>query len=261
VRYATNGEVRIWWDEHGSGTPAMLIMGFAYGSAMWHRAVTALSPHHRVLTFDNRGVGYSDAPHGPYAIEEMASDAVAVLDAAGVEQAHVYGASMGGLIAQEVALAHPQRVRSLVLGCTGCIDTTESPTRLQRILVHLAPPAALMRPSVARMYGPGVSAQAQAEDLLLVRSTRHTRRGLLGQAQAIGAYRSRHRLAQLEVPTLVIHGDADQVVSLERGKDLAAAIPGARFEVIKGAGHNYATEPDCDANRLVLDFWSALDRS
>jgi len=95
-------------------------MGLGYSHEMWHRTRPVMEQHCRTIVYDNRGVGKSDVPAGPYPMAQMADDAAAVLDAAGVERAHVYGISMGGMIAQELALNHPQRVRSLILGCTAC---------------------------------------------------------------------------------------------------------------------------------------------
>src|SRR5580700_1765938 len=113
-----NQGAKIYWDEQGQGTPVLLIMGLGYPSQMWYRMRPLLVEHYRTIALDNRGVGRSDIPPGPYPIAVMAADAAAVLDAAGVDNAHVYGISMGGMIAQEFALQYPKRVRSLILGCT-----------------------------------------------------------------------------------------------------------------------------------------------
>lgn len=113
-----NQGAKIYWDELGEGAPVLLIMGLGYPSQMWHRTRPSLAQRYRTIALDNRGIGRSDIPPGPYPIAVMAADAAAVLDAAGVDSAHVYGISMGGMIAQEFALQYPKRVRSLILGCT-----------------------------------------------------------------------------------------------------------------------------------------------
>ena len=116
--YVTNQGAKLYWNEQGSGAPVLLIMGLSFTHEMWFRVLPILSTRYRTIFFDNRGMGRSDVPRGPYRMKVMAQDAAAVLDAAGVQAAHVIGASMGGLIAQELALRHPQRVLSLLLGCT-----------------------------------------------------------------------------------------------------------------------------------------------
>src|SRR5215469_10139770 len=118
MAFVQNQGAKIYWDEQGKGEPILLIMGLGYSSVMWYRTRPILAARYRTLAFDNRGLGRSDVPAGPYPIALMASDAAAVLDAAETESAHVLGISMGGMIAQEFALEYPQRVRSLILGCT-----------------------------------------------------------------------------------------------------------------------------------------------
>src|SRR5689334_5742139 len=113
-----NEGAEIYWEQQGEGPPVLLIMGLSFTLEMWFRVLPPLLQGYRAIVFDNRGVGRTGVPAGPYWIPQMARDAVAVLDAAGVENAHIMGASMGGMIAQELALSAPERVRSLVLGCT-----------------------------------------------------------------------------------------------------------------------------------------------
>src|ERR1700730_5277683 len=116
--FVENRSAKIYWDEQGSGEPLLLINGLSYPSYMWHRTRPFLAQSFRTIAFDNRGIGQSDVPPGIYSIALMASDAAAVLDAAGLTSPHVFGVSMGGMIAQEFALQYPQRVRSLILACT-----------------------------------------------------------------------------------------------------------------------------------------------
>src|ERR1700745_204071 len=118
MAFVDNQGARIYWDEQGQGEPVLLIMGRGFPSAMWYRIRPALSARYRTIAFDNRGIGQSDVPPGPYPIALMASDAAAVLDAAGIVGAHLFGVSMVGMIAQEFVLQYPKRVLSLILGCT-----------------------------------------------------------------------------------------------------------------------------------------------
>jgi pimeloyl-ACP methyl ester carboxylesterase len=110
--------IELYYEEHGSGDPLLLIMGLAADSVAWMFQIPAFAERYRTIVFDNRGVGRSDKPPGPYSIHQMANDTAGLLDALGIERAHVVGVSMGGMIAQELALNHPQRVRGLVLACT-----------------------------------------------------------------------------------------------------------------------------------------------
>src|SRR5271168_1416553 len=137
MSFTENQDAKIYWDEQGSGEPLLLIEGLSYPSYMWHRTRPILAQTYRTIALDNRGVGQSDVPPGVYSIELMASDAAAVLDAAGVQSAHVFGVSMGGMIAQEFALQYPKRVRSLILGCTnagGSHAIQAEPAALQALL-------------------------------------------------------------------------------------------------------------------------------
>src|SRR5256885_17269471 len=116
MAFINNQGAKIYWDEQGEGEPVLLIMGLGYPSDMWYRTRPHLAARYRTIALDNRGVGRSDVPPGPYPIALMASDAAAVLDAGGSESAHVYGVSMGGMIAHEVTPEYPERARSLILG-------------------------------------------------------------------------------------------------------------------------------------------------
>jgi 3-oxoadipate enol-lactonase len=113
-----NEGAELYWDSFGSGPPILLIMGLSFTHEMWFRLRPALTPNYHIVVFDNRGMGRSSVPRGPYSIPKMARDAAAVMRAAGLTSAHVIGASMGGMIAQELALRKPELVRSLILACT-----------------------------------------------------------------------------------------------------------------------------------------------
>jgi pimeloyl-ACP methyl ester carboxylesterase len=252
---------QICWSEEGSGDPILLVMGHIYAKEMWHRTVPALARQHRVITFDNRGVGGTVAPQEPFSIATMALDAIAVLDAAGVERAHVFGVSMGGLIAQELAISHPARVRSLILGCTGAPSAETAPSSRWASLKYRIPLGLASRLTVPVMYGKGTPRQKIDEDLAIIASTRISSAGLAEQSRAVARYRSLDRVGGISIPTLVIHGTDDRVVSIDRGRELADRIVGARFVAIPGAGHNFMAEATEETNDLVLEFVEQVSRA
>jgi pimeloyl-ACP methyl ester carboxylesterase len=259
----TTGRPSIWWQESGEGDPLLLVMGQAFGSRMWYRVVPALSEHYRVISFDNRGIGRSGVSREPFTIGDLASDALSVLDAAGVERAHVYGVSMGGLVAQELALSSPDRVTSLILGCTGAPDGSHAAATRRSVLRRAIPRRLALRLAgqavTTAMYGVNPPRDAVREDLKILASTPAPARVIEQQAHAIAGFESASRVGSLRLPTLVLHGTADRVVPFARGEELAALIPGAELVVLPDAGHNYMTDAGDDANAAVLRFLSHAD--
>lgn len=244
MAYVANEGARLYWQEKGSGPPVLLIMGLSFTHEMWYRVAPGLAAEYRTIVFDNRGMGRSDVPRGPYTMRRMASDARAVMDAAGVEAAHVIGASMGGMIAQELALRHPERVRSLMLGCTtsrGLLGkwpefrygprqwSGRSREERERSLRSL-------------LYAETTPEERIEEDLRVRCGCRWCYKGFLNQFSGILMWSAYRRLPRIGVPTLVIHGDQDRLVPPENGRVIASRIPGARFELIRDAGHILITD-------------------
>lgn len=250
--------VRLFWDEKGTGTPVLLVMGATYSSRMWYPVIDALAQHHRVLWFDNRGTGESSASKKG-SIQDMAYDAVAVLDAAGVTQAHVYGVSLGGVVVLQLALQSPDRVRSLVLGCTGILDADKprSP-RVVNLLARL--PRGLLRSMMKGGYGSAASPEAVAKDQAVLRADKATSTGLAQQQSALRDYSvSKEQVAALSTPALVLHGTEDKAVRYAWGQELAATLPHARFLSYPGAGHNYFVAYPDQPNTDVLAFLADVD--
>jgi pimeloyl-ACP methyl ester carboxylesterase len=252
--FARRPETQIWWDQSGTGDPILLIMGHAYGAGMWHRTVPELAASCRVIRFDNRGVGRSSDPPGSYSVPLMAEDALAVLDAAGAASAHVYGVSLGGAIALQLALDHPGRVRSLILGCTAASAGGVPRGALLARGRSLLPAAALNRMAWKLLYGPGTPAGRRAEDQQIVRRTRCSGRGRRGQLTGLAGFDVTGRLAEIRVPTLVMHGAQDRIVPAVNAERLAGGITGARLVIFPDAGHAYITDVTQAANREVLRF-------
>ncbi|MGA2855390.1 MAG: alpha/beta fold hydrolase [Candidatus Sulfotelmatobacter sp.] len=259
--FANNQGTKIYWDEQGTGAPILLIMGLGYPSAMWHRTRPGLSASYRTIALDNRGAGESDVPPGPYSIALMASDAAAVLDAAGVPSAHVFGVSMGGMIAQEFALQYPERVRSLILGCTaagGPNAPRAEPAALDMLrAVSMMPPEQAAEAAVPFIYNSGTPRRLIDEDIAQRRPWLPRSAGYLGQLQAILTWGSFSRLTQIAAPTLVIHGKMDRLVPPGNGEMIAARIPGAQLVLLERAGHLFSTDQPEAAQRAIFEFLAA----
>lgn len=259
--FANNQGTKIYWEEQGAGAPVLLIMGLGYASCMWHRTRPVLSATYRTIAFDNRGVGQSDVPPGPYSIAAMASDAAAVLDAAGIRRAHVFGVSMGGMIAQEFALQYPQRVWSLILGCTtagGITTQYAEPAALMMLQTIMGMPAEqAAEAAVPLIYHCATPRRLIDEDIATRRPWLPTKDGYLAQLQAIIGWESFSRLPQIAAPTLVIHGKADRLVPPGNGEIIAARIPGAQLVLLDHAGHLFSTDQTEAAHRAVLEFLSS----
>lgn len=262
--YADRAGVRLYWEEEGSGDPLLLVMGLGYPLQMWHRTRQIVSRHFRTILFDNRGAGRSDKPPGPYSISDMANDAMAILDSAQVESAHVFGVSMGGLIAQEIALQSPERVRSLVLGCTGCGGPRAVRAEREAFNVLLARDVTMpehISASVPYLYHPETPPARIEEDLAIRREHIPEPSAYQAQLAAILSWQSYERLPGIRVPVLVIHGGADRLVPPGNGALIAERIPNAQLVLLPGAGHLFTTDQPEAAHTAILDFLTNWVRS
>jgi len=256
--FAVNQGAKIYWDEKGQGEPLLLIMGLGYPSLAWYRTRPVLAKSFRTIGLDNRGVGKSEMPPGPYPIPLMASDAASVLDAAGEESAHVFGLSMGGMIAQEFALQYPQRVRSLILGCTapgGPNAVRAEPDAVQMLMAR----GSMTREEAAEaalpfIYDPGTPRRLIEEDMEIRRPWFPHPQAYNAQLQGILAWEAYSRLDNIAAPTLVIHGESDRLVPAGNGKLIAEKIPGARFVMLPHASHIFTTDQPDAAQQEILQF-------
>jgi 3-oxoadipate enol-lactonase len=240
------------------GDPVLLIQGLGADMTGWTFQRLALAPRYRTIAIDNRGAGRSDKPFGRYTLDQMADDAVAVLDAAGIERAHVIGASMGGAIAQLLALRHPARVESLVLMCTACRN---HPWRRELLLEWAA---------IANELGVGEMSRRAAHWVVAPRSIRRflPALGWLGplylglpahafaaQVRAIvDAPDAADELAEISAPTMIMVGNQDILTPRGDSEELAERIPGSELVVISGAAHGLMVEHATTVNRIVLSF-------
>jgi 3-oxoadipate enol-lactonase len=262
--FTDNDGVRLHWEEQGEGTPVLLIMGHRYSSAMWYPILPALTAEHRVVWFDNRGTGES-ATTSEVTVREMAADALAVLDAAGLERAHVFGVSMGGVIAIEVALQQPQRVTSLIVGCSGVLsaDKPRAPASLR--LLYYLPPWALRLLTPNRTgdqgYGSAASPDRIAADQAMLANDKSSARGVAAQFTAMGGYStSSEAVSTLTMPALVLHGDEDALVPHKWGVELAETLPDSRLVTLAGSGHNFLVAAGETSSTALLNFIRDVDQ-
>jgi 3-oxoadipate enol-lactonase len=259
--FVENHGVNIYWDEQGAGPPLLLIMGLGYPSCMWHRMRPNLAIRYRTIALDNRGVGQSDVPLGPYPIALMASDAAAVLEAAGVKRAHTIGVSMGGMIAQEFVLQYPDRVQSLVLGCTapGGSQAVKAEPGARDLLMARSEmtPDQAMEASVPYIYASSTPRARIEEDFALRRKCFPSPRGYMAQLQGILSWEAYSRLSAIQAPTLVIHGESDRLVPSANSRLIADRIPGAKLLILLQASHIFTTDQPEASLDAIFDFLSA----
>lgn len=249
-------------EEAGSGAPwALLIHGLGYPRQGWGPAIEPLSRRLRLLLPDNRGIGDSDVPPGPYSPAQMADDMAAVLGHAGVDRAHVVGTSLGGMVAMELAAGQPRRVDRLALVCTtpGGEGAAPMPEATQRLLAEARrmEPAEALRALVANALSPGArDLDPELTDrICALRAERpQDPRGWEGQAAAGTTYDAGGRHEAITAPTLVVHGTEDVVIDPANAALLAQRIPGARLEWLKGAGHLLFWEQPERFAAVVADF-------
>lgn len=256
--------VRLYYETQGTGMPLVLIAGLGVGHWIWYKQVPAFSRHFRTITFDNRGIGASELGEAPFTIRTLAEDAAALLRALGIERAHVLGASMGGFIAQELALAYPEIVARLILVCTsfgGPNHVSAAPEILQAFLS----PEGLnteerVRAGLPIAFTPRFLSEHpdDVEDLVQRRLAHPvSEQTFLAQIQAVMGFNVEDRVSAIRAPTLVITGDADVLIPPENSRRLAARIPNAHLQIIEGAGHAVFIEQADVFNRVVLEFLSA----
>jgi 3-oxoadipate enol-lactonase len=245
----------------GEGEPLLLIQGMSATHLAWGRPfLDELERSFDTIVFDNRGMGLSGEAELPFTTADMAADTLGLLNALGLESVHVAGISMGGMIAQELALAHPDRIRTLTVGasyCGGPDGTLMAPEDLQMLAAAFASGE---REQVFRaMWEINLSPGFREDDSRFEAFTEMAE-GLpapqpvvLQQMRACGIHDTHERLGQINLPTLIVHGDADRLLRYSNGEQIAALIPGARLETLEGVGHMFWWEQPQRAAELIRE--------
>ena len=257
---ATDG-TRIHYEVTGKpgATPILMIQGLGASKNAWNLQRIAMATRFRIISFDNRGAGRSDKPTVPFTLEQMAEDAIAVLDAAGIETAHVVGASMGGVISQIVAVKHPHRVRSLTLVCTACRNhpwrqellQSWAKTAEEKGMIEVGKEAAqwVMSPRSFRRLVPAFTWMGPLAAL-------RPRHSFVSQIDAILNTREDlvDQLSTITAPTMVIVGNQDILTPRGDSEEIAERIPNAELVVISGAAHGLMMEHSSTFNKILIEF-------
>jgi 3-oxoadipate enol-lactonase len=256
--YTENDGANIWYEVSGEGDPLLLIMGLGADSTGWILQRKPFAERYQVIVFDNRGVGRSSCPPPPFSTEQMAGDALAVLDAVGIERAHVLGVSLGGAIAQHVALRAPERVRSLILAATWAGPSVwRSRVRdVQLAVARTAGREALITLRMLFVFSPLLfNDNPQLADLIqkTLLESPATLEGYLAQVDAAEFHDARARLGELTMPTLAITGRRDVLVPPELTEEIASSIAGAELVKLESA-HAIQFEEVAAFNDAVLSF-------
>ncbi|MDJ0767411.1 MAG: alpha/beta fold hydrolase [Ilumatobacter sp.] len=253
--------VRLHYTETGRrhGPPVLMIQGLGADKHLWNVQRLAMASSFRTIAMDNRGAGRSDKPYGAYSMEQMADDAAAVLDHAGVDTAHVVGASMGGVITQLLALRHEERIRSLTLACTACRHHQWR----RELLAEWAEIAetrgmgAMTKEAARWMIGPRsfrrISPAVGWMGPLALSRPPHAFAGQVAGILAIDDH-VRDRLHQVDKPTMVMVGNQDILTPRGDAEEIAELVPTAELVVISGAAHGFMIEHGTTFNRVLLDF-------
>ena len=256
------GDINMYYEIHGKGAPLVMIIG-ASGNVDWMKnAIPVFSREYRLVLFDNGDAGRTDVSVKSYTTETLADDLAGLLDALKIESAHIQGASMGGMIAQQFVLRYPKKVRSLILACTYCggpgssIMTDPEVQKAMQRMASMSGKELMMetiRICVSQEFIDNNAGIIQ-EMLKLMMKHPITPQGSIRQGQAAMTHNTYERLPEIKAPTLVISGDADKLIPVENSKIIASRIPGAELAIFKNAGHMFNLESEDETNLMMLDF-------
>jgi pimeloyl-ACP methyl ester carboxylesterase len=255
------GDIELSYERAGEGPPLLLIMGMSGTKHHWgDRVLEELRRDFDTIVYDHRDAGDSTKTSQPFSIADLAKDAAGLLESLEIDSAHVMGISMGGMVAQELALARPERIRSLTLGCTYCggegsLLTSEGVMRRLAEGMSSGDRERAVRTAWEVNVSPKFAAEEDAYARFLANGMRYAMPVpvIMEQMRAITAHDTSARLPELGLPTLVVHGTLDQMLPVENGHMIARLIPDSRLEILKGIGHMYFLEEPERSAQLVRD--------
>ena len=255
--------IRMYYEIHGKGDPLILIMGLRRNVEWWYCQIPLLSRHFKVIAFDNRGAGRSDKPEMAYSIPLFADDTAGLMEALDVKNAHVLGISMGGYIAQELAINYPEKVRNLILGCTSCGGKKAvlmSQERIEKFTANKGlTPEEILRKDMDIYFSDRFVREhpADIEDFIKI-SLRYYQPAdaFFRQFNACLEHNTADRLDRISVPTLIASGDDDPLVPSENSRILKGLMPEAELVMFPGCRHCFFIEADDTFNREVIAFLS-----
>jgi 3-oxoadipate enol-lactonase len=249
--------ITIHYQVEGSGPWVTLSHSLTCDLTMWDALAVALAPTFTVLRYDTRGHGQSTAPEGSYSFDQLVGDAIGLLDALNIERTHFVGLSMGGMIGQHLALAHPARLNKLVIAnSTSRIPPEAGPLWDERIAIARSQGCAgVVEGTLGRWFTPGFRSAQPLEAARIAKLIADTpAAGYIGCASAIRALDITAQISAIRAPTLVIAGADDPGTPPAMSEAIAAAIPGAQLEIIPSASHLSCIEQALTFNRLVAEF-------
>ena len=263
---AKAGDLNMEYHIEGSGPPLLLVMGLGGQASSWGEPLLeGLQKHFSTIRFSNRGTGATDKPSGGYTVPQMAEDAAALMDAIGLEQAHVFGISMGGMISQELVLNHPEKVQGLVLGCTTCGPAHSIAVPAQTLAKFGQMMQLPVDERVQRFWEIAVTPDFMEEragflaHIMELGMATPTPMETFGQQfAAIQSFDTWDRLPAIKSPTLIVHGDRDILVPVENAEVLHERIPGSRVRIVQGTGHCFFWEEPEEVVEEVVGFLSGV---
>jgi len=250
----------MYYEIHGEGEPLVMISGVGGNLTRWFRNIPRLSKEYQVIVFDNRGMGRTDMPDMPYSMEMMADDTAGLMDAIGIDKAHLFGHSTGGMIGQCFGLRHPDRLICLMLGSTipggphSAWGKRESP--INESTRSLSPEEQVRVGITAAFSQRFIENNPDVMEEIIKNQLRYPAdpTAFGRQWDASIAHDAYDRLPEITTPTLVIHGSDDQILLVENGHIIASRIPGAELVIMEGVGHNIYSEAPEELNRIHIDF-------